>query len=128
MKKIISVPMLVILLLSLAAISLTGCSLFQAISYDQAKSNLENAGYEVTVMTGEQYVEREDAFPSIMAFELEHYIYAVKGDDEIHIFFFISTQTAEDNAGFMHCDDLSAGQHNEVVYFATKQAKSDAGI
>ena len=129
MKKIVSVALVVCLLSALCALCLTGCGLFKSISLDDTKTNLEEADYEVTVLTGEQYVESEGAYPTIMAHELENYLYAVKGEDEIHIFFFASTDYASDNYGFMTSEKkLSSAQLNNVVYFATKQAKADAKI
>lgn len=128
MKKIVSTLLIVTFLVALAAVTLTGCSLFKSISLDDVRGKLEDAGYTVTVMTGDEYVETEDAVSTIMAFELDHYLYAVKGEDVIHLFFFTSTDEASDNLSFISFKGLSQGQHNEVVYAATKQAKADAGI
>ena len=128
MKKVISIALITVFILSLAAIGLTGCFLFKTISLDEAKTNLTNAGYEVTVMSGDRYVEKEDAISTIMAHELDNYLYAVKGEEEIHIFFFASVDYASDNIDFMRIGDLYSGQNNEVVYLATKQARTDAGF
>ena len=128
MKKTLAIVLLAVLSLSLVAACANGCSFFKSISLDEAKTNLENAGYEVTVMSGSKYVEREDAIPSIMSHELDNYLYAVKGEEEIHIFFFCSVDYASDNVDFMRIGDLYSGQSNEVVYLATKQAKTDAGF
>ncbi len=126
MKKVISIALITVFILSLVAIGLTGCFLFKTISLDEAKTNLTNAGYEVTVMSGDRYLEKEDAISSIMAHELDNYLYAVKGEEEIHIFF--SVDYASDNIDFMRIGDLYSGQNNEVVYLATKQARTDAGF
>ncbi len=128
MKKIISVLWIVTLLTACTALCLAGCSLFKSISVDDAKSNLEAAGYEVTVMTGKEYCATEDANPFIMEFELDHYLYGVKGEDVIHLFFFDSVDHASDNSDHISFSGLKQGQHNKVVYAATKQAKKDAKI
>ena len=119
---------IVALLLAFAAVSLMGCGLFKEIKFEEVKANLENAGYTVTVLTGEEYVQREDAYPSIMASELEQYLYAVKGDEVLHLFVFVSVDVASRNADFINDPVLYEGQSNEVVYLATKQARSDAKI
>ncbi|MBQ9369716.1 MAG: hypothetical protein IJU10_01425 [Clostridia bacterium] len=128
MRKAISFLLILVFLLSVMAIGLTGCGLFKSVTLDEAKTNLTNAGYEVTVMSGDRYVEKEDAISSIMAHELDNYLYAVKGEEEIHIFFFASVDYASDNIDFMRIGDLYSGQNNEVVYLATKQARTDAGF
>lgn len=127
MKKT-SLILIVALLLVFSAVSLMGCGLFKEIKFDEVKANLENAGYQVTVLTGEEYVQREDAYPSIFASELEQYINAVKGEDHIEIFFFTTVDIASSNANFITGPGLYEGQSNKVVYIGTKQARSDAKI
>ena len=129
MKRIISSLIAVALLAAIAVATLTACGLFKSITFDEAKENLENAGYEVTVMSGEEFVDwEENPYPFIMAHELENYLHAVKDDDEIYLYFFASVDQASDNYEFMTDKKLSGGQNNKVVYFATKQAKKDAGV
>lgn len=130
MKKILSVALILCFALTLSAFCLTGCSLFKSVSIDEAKANLENAGYEVTVMSGHDYVESDqNPYPFLMEFELEGYLYAVKGEDVIHLYFFTSVDNASDNYDFMNeYSDLTRGQSNAVIYMATKQAKADAGV
>lgn len=112
----------------LVAAVLTGCGLFKGISLDEVKANLEAAGYEVTVMTASQYVEWEYAIPALTEFDLDKYLYAVKGEEVLHLFVFLSTDDASDNSGFINFNGLKQGQHNETIYAATKQAKADAKI
>ena len=129
MMKKIRIALVVVMILTIAAATLVGCGLFKDISFDDAKTNLENAGYTVVVMTGEEYVETEDAYPTILSTELVKCLHAVKGNEEIRIFVFNSVDHASDNYSFMSDNKLTTtGQSNEVVYLATKQAKKDAQI
>ena len=127
MKKIIS-ALLIVTVLALSVIYFAGCSLFTGIQLDEVKANLENAGYAVTILTGDEYVETEDAVPAIGSSELEKFLYGVKGEEEIYIFFFNSINTASFNSDFIHIKNLLGGQHNEVIYRGTRQAIKDAGI
>ena len=127
MKKTITISLAVIVL-ALSLLSVTGCSLFKGINLDEVKTNLKNAGYTVTVMTGDEYVETDDAVPVIASYELEKYLYAVKGEDEIHVFFFDTIDTASFNSDFINFNGMLSGQHNEVIYRGTRQAIKDAGI
>ena len=122
--------MLVVAVLSAVVVaSFAGCDLFKSISLDEVKSNLEEAGYEVTVLTSKEFVEqKEEEYPFVLESELSKYLCAVKGEDKIELFFFTSVDNASDNYNFMHSDLPKSGQNNEVVYFATKQAKADAKI
>ena len=122
--------MLVVAVLSAVVVaSFAGCDLFKSISLDEVKSNLEEAGYEVTVLTSKEFVEqKEEEYPFVLESELSKYLCAVKGEDKIELFFFKSVDNASDNYNFMHSDLPKSGQNNEVVYFATKQAKADAKI
>ena len=86
MKKTLSL-LLAVSFLTIIIVSVTGCNLFKPIELDEVKTTLKNAGYTVTVMTGDEYVETEDAVGAIGAYELETYLYAVKGEDAIPIFF-----------------------------------------
>jgi len=125
MKKT-SVILLAVIILTLSVLSFAGCELLSFTSFDEAKANLESAGYTVTELTGEEYVELPDALPSVSSATLERYIYAVKGDDEIHIFLFPTIDIASNESTFMIMSGLFSGQSNEVVYFATRQARADA--
>ena len=127
MKKIISISLAVIVI-SLSVLFVAGCSLFTGIKLDEVKTNLENAGYTVNVMTGDEYVETDDAVLAISAAELNKFLYAVKGEDEIYIFFFTDMSTASFNSDFIYINGLLGGQHNEVIYRGTRQAIKDAGI
>lgn len=129
MKKTISALLIVAVLSAVIIASFAGCDLFKSISLDEVQANLKEAGYEVTVLTGKEYVESEDKkYDTIMEFELNNYLYAVKGDEKIEVFFFTSVDNASDNYTFMQSDLPKSGQSNEVVYFATKQAKTDAKL
>ena len=128
MKKTIALVLVVAVLMTVAAMGFAGCDLFKSISLDDAKTTLTNAGYEVLVLTPEEYVEQEDAFSFIFEHELDAYLYASKGDDQIHIFFFNTIEEASANYDMMFMDDLLSGQHNKVVYLGTKQAIKDAGL
>lgn len=128
MKKTGSFLLAALMLLSLFAVSLSGCGLFNSVTPDEAKANLEAAGYTVTVLSGEEYTELDNPY-FLTAAELETYLYAVKGSDEIHMFFFSSIDLASRNYDFMTAPGkLLGGQVNELVYFATKQARKDAKL
>ena len=108
---------------------MVGCGLFKSVTLEGTKSNLEAAGYEVTVMEGSDFVDSDkNPHISITAAELDKYLCATKGDDVIHMYFFYSTNQASSNYSFMNEDKLLGRQSNELVYFATKQARSDAGL
>ena len=129
MKKILAFALVACIVLTLSLVCLSGCFLFKSISIDEVKTNLENAGYEVTVMSGDDYVESEEnPYPFLISSELKQYLYATNGEDEIHLYFFYTTDDASDNYDFMNNSKLTSGQINDVIYFATKQAKKDAGI
>ncbi|MBO4472655.1 MAG: hypothetical protein J5765_02475 [Clostridia bacterium] len=130
MKRIAIITLIVCFAAALSVGCFSGCSLFKSISLDEAKTNLESAGYEVTVMSGKEYVESDNnPYPFIMEFELDHYLYAVKGEDVIHLYFFSTIDDASDNYDFMTGEKgQTSGQKNELVYFGTKQAISDAKI
>ena len=128
MKKVVSLVLVIALFAVIATVSFAGCNLFKSISLDEAKANLEGAGYTVTVMTGKEFVESDRETYTIMESELENYLYAVKGSDEIHMFFFYTINDAERNYDFISDSKLLEGQKNEVVYLATKQARKDAKV
>lgn len=129
MKKIGLLFLVFTLLVASTVVLFTGCGLFKEITVEEAKANLEAAGYEVTVMPGIEYVDSDDnPYPFILSSELDYYLYAVKGDDLIHIFFFNSIDIASQNYSFMNDAKLLSGQHNKVVYLATKQARTDAKV
>ena len=126
MKKIFSFSILLSLLVAL--ISISGCS-FSGLTVDEAKTNLTEAGYEVRVMNGGEYLDSdENEFQTIIEAELDYYLYATKGEDKIYMFFFVSTDVASNNYSFMNMDGLRSGQNNSVVYFGTKQAIKDSKI
>ena len=128
MKKTAAL-LLAFTILAISVVSLVSCDLFKSIELDETKANLEAAGYTVTVMSGLEYVQRDDAFPTIISSELSDYLYAVKGDEQIKIFFFYSIDDASDNYDFMQDNDLNRkGQNNNVVYLATSQAAKDAKV
>ena len=127
MKKT-TVALLLVAVLTFSVLSFAGCGLFKDTSFDEAKENLKNAGYTITELTGEEYVETPDALPSVSASTLERYVHAVKGSDEIHMFLFISVDVASSEETFMHMNDLLSGQNNQVVYFATAQARKDSKL
>ncbi len=127
MKKITSL-LLVFSFLVLFIVSVTGCDLFKSIDLDEVKANLESAGYTVTVKTGAEYVMEDNDAPTVTSSELDYYLYGVKDSDVIHLFFFVSVDAASDNADFIYINSQTSGQNNSVVYFATRQAKKDAGI
>ena len=128
MKKTISLVLLVSLTLTAAVVAFAGCNLFKDIKVDEVKANLEKADYAVTVMTGEEYVQQEDADPFISSSELETYLHGVKGNEVMHLFVFKSVDTASRNSDSMTYAGLLSGQSNKVVYYATQQARSDAGL
>ena len=99
MKKIISITAALSLTMTLAIFA--GCNLFFGVSASDAKKNLEAAGYTLTVMDGEDYADSEENKFNVFASELVEYIHAVKGDDEIYLFYFISVDVAESNSNFM---------------------------
>lgn len=114
---------------SFLMIALVGCGLFKSVTKDEAKENLEKAGYEVRVVDGSEFADSEEnPYPSILSSELDYYLEAKKGDDEIHLYFFVDTDIASNNYSFMNDPKLKSGQSNNVVYFGTKQAIKDAGL
>lgn len=128
MKKTLAL-FLAVTILTISVVSLASCDLFKSIELDETKANLEAAGYTVTVISGSDYVLRDDAVPSIMSSELSDYLYAVKGDEEIHVFFFYSIEDASDNYDFINYNNLrNKGQNNNVAYIGTSQAVKDAKI
>ena len=127
MKKTTSLLLAVTILLSVSVISLFGCGLLNGIKFDEVKKNLETAGYEVVVMSGTEFVESQgEDYPFIMEHELEKCLYAVKGDEKLYLFVFISIDAASRNSDTIYSSSLQQGQINEVVYLTTKQAKKDA--
>ena len=124
MKKTGLLLLVATLLLTVCAVSFMGCRL-SSMSLDEAKSNLKEAGYEVTVMTAQEYVEAgNDDY-----FGLETYLYAVKGSDKIYMYFFNTVDNASDSSTFITGGSgLYSGQNNELVYLATKQARKDAKL
>ncbi len=128
MKKTKILILLVAVLMAISVVSLMGCGLFKEIKLSEVQANLKNAGYEVNVMTGEEYVQTEDADPFVSAAELETYLYAVKGNELIHVFFFYTIDQASWANDAMIYPTLYSGQSNKVVYFATKQARKDAKV
>ena len=117
------------MIISFIIVALVGCGLFKSVTLDEAKANLENAGYEVRVVAGDEFADSdENPFPSIVAFELDNYLEAKKGDDVVYLYFFASVDYASNNYSFMHYDGLRSGQSNSLIYFGTKQAIKDAGL
>ena len=112
------------IILVVCAVSMMGCDFFKSVSADEAKANLQNAGYTIAIeMSGNEFDRNKF---NLTSGELEKYIYAYKGDDKIHIYVFRSIADAENNYSFMIESNLLGGQSNEIVYFATKQARKDA--
>ena len=129
MKKTVSLFLVTVFLLSAAVFALSGCGLLKSITPDEAKQTLESAGYTVTVMSGEEYAESDENTYMLFATELDSYLYAVKDSDVIYMYFFTDTDTASRNYDFMIAPDkLLGGQNNNVIYFATKQARKDAKV
>ena len=123
-KKLLSFMFTLVLVFAL-----TSCGLFKSVTKEEAKANLEAAGYTVNVIEGSVYAESEDNEFMLTASELETYMYAVKGEDKIKMFFFYTVNEASFNSEFMHnFDGLLSGQANELVYFGTRQAIKDAGL
>ena len=129
MKKRIATLLLVVLILAVSVTGLMGCGLFNTVTFEEVESNLNAAEYTVTVMSGKDYIESDkNPYPFLNEAELESYLYAVKGDDEIHVYYFRSIDIAENNYSFMSNSNLLGGQNNQIVYFATKQARKDAKV
>lgn len=124
MKKVIFKLFSIIAIL-LLMIQLASC---KSISKDDAKANLENAGYTVTVMDGNEFADSDKNSFTIMSSELDYYLYAEKDSEKIHIFFFVTIEQADNNMSFIHYDLPSSGQINNVIYYGTKQAVKDAKI
>ena len=124
-KNLLKAMTFVLLLVSLFV--LASCS-FNAPTVDEAKTNLEAAGYTVTVRDGSEYANSDDCNWPISGSELKYYLYAKKDSDEIHMFYFYSISDADFNKDFINYSGLLSGQINELVYFATKQARKDAQL
>ena len=130
MKKSIVLILTVVLITAVSVGFFAGCGLFNTVTYDEAVSNLKGAEYTVTEMTSEQFFASDmtNKFPTITEAELERFIYANKGDNEIYLFFFVSVNAASNNYTFISEKNLQGGQSNEIVYLGTKQAIKDAGL
>ena len=126
MKKKVLALVLVLVLLVAVVTSCVACNMFKKIKLDEVKQNLENAGYEVTVLSGEVYCEGDNPY-WLNSATLQQYLKGTKGEDIIEVFFFDSTDSASRAADFINADGYT-GQSNEVYYIATKQARKDAGI
>ena len=124
MKKII----LKISLLFAAILFIINLASCKSISKDDAKANLEGAGYKVEIMDGDEYSDSDKNEFAITSIDLEYYLFATKDSEQIHIFFFISTDAASNNEPFISFSNLSSGQTNNVLYYGTKQAIKDAKI
>lgn len=119
---------LVIVIFALVLMVFSGCR-FKPLSIEEAKTNLENAGYTVEIIEGSTFVDSEDnPYPFIMSTELDKYLVATKDNEEIHMYFFYSTDNASNNYSMMNDSKLKSGQNNKLVYFGTKQAITDAGL
>lgn len=125
MKKTVSLLLLVAVLSAVVVTCFVGCNLFKEIKLDEAKATLENEGYTVTEVPVKEYVDSEANEFNITEAELERYMYAVKGNDVVYLFQFVTIDTAEFNYGFMNKDGMLGGQSNNVVYLATKQGQKD---
>lgn len=127
MKKI-TIKLLSLMLVITLFFTIVGCS-FLGLTVDEAKANLEDAGYTVTVMDGADYIDSEEnQFTMLVSSELDKYLYAEKGDDKIYMYFFYTTDNASQNYNFMNMSGMRSGQNNKVVYFGTKQAVKDSKI
>ena len=127
MKKHFLKFMSLFLCLALVGV-LSSCNL-KGLTVDEAKANLEAAGYTVTVREGEEFIDSGDCqFDAIFSTELDKYLYAVKGEEKIYMYFFVTVDTASNNYTFMNMNGLRSGQNNKTVYFGTKQAIKDSKI
>ena len=124
-KNIFRIMTFALLLVTL--FTLVSCS-FKTPTVDESKATLEAAGYTVEVKDGAAFCESEENTFNLTSGELDKYLYAKKGDDEIHMFYFFTIDQAEFNSSFMNYPDLLSGQSNEMIYFATKQARKDANL
>ena len=80
MKKI-TIKLLSLMVVITLFFTMIGCS-FLGLTVDEAKANLEEAGYTVTVMDGADYIDSEEnQFTMLVSSELDKYLYAEKGDD-----------------------------------------------
>ena len=124
-KNIIRIMTFALLLVTM--FTLASCS-FKTPTVDESKATLEAAGYTVEVMDGAAYCESEKNTFNLTSGELDKYLYAKKGDDEIYMFYFFSSSQAEFNSSFINYPGLLSGQSNEMIYYATKQARKDANL
>ena len=129
MKKKIFLLLLIALFLVTITASFAGCGFLKEITLNEAKENLESAGYTVTVTSGSEYARSEQNTYMLMSTELENYLYAVNGDDVIYMYFLTDVDTASRNYEFMQAPNgLLGGQNNKVVYFGTKKATKAAKV
>ena len=124
MKKILSFLVAVLMLVTLAS-----CSFF-GLTVEQAEANLNDAGYEVHVIAGADF--NEDECPinvgTMLSSEIDYYLWAKKGDDEIYLFFFPDSERASDALMTMSHKTFKSGSNSGTVYFGTKQAIKDSKI
>ena len=129
MKKTISLLLIATLLLGITVACFSGCDLFHTLTIEEAEANLKEAGYTVTIKDGAEYAESDENTYYLNAAELDKYLYAEKGEDVIYMFFFNSIDLASHNYEFMIAPNkLLGGQSNNLVYFATRQARKDAKL
>ncbi|MBP5343048.1 hypothetical protein J6Y73_03910 [bacterium] len=124
-RKILS-SILLLLVCGLSVLCLAGCNFFFGPTAEDIQKNLEDNGYTVTVLDGSDYIGSEaDTFAVT---SLDTYIFGVKGEDRIYVFFFYSIDDAELNGSFINISGLKQGQTNNIIYVGTKQAIKDAKL
>ena len=111
--------------LSLVALfALTSCR-FNAPTIDEEKNHLTEAGYTVTLTSGEDIDNTNKDTPLYGLIGIEDCLYAQKDDNEIYLMWFSSIELASD---LSISTKLRTGQINEFVFAGTKQAIKDAKL
>ena len=113
------------LVLSFVALfSLTSCR-FNTPTIEEEKGLMTEAGYTITLTTGEDVETNNKETPLYGLIGIESCLYAKKDSDEIYMMWFSSIEMASD---LMMNTKLRTGQINEFAYAGTAQAIKDAKL
>ena len=117
-------PIKALAISSIFLFCLASCS-FSAPSIKEEKGVLTEAGYTVTVTSGDDIDTTSKDTPLYGLVGVEDCLYAQKDSDEIYLIYFVSTSFASDS---MIYTKLKVGQINQLVYTGTAQAIKDAKL
>ena len=113
-------------LATISTLALTACR-FNAPTIEEERTWLTEAGYQVTVTSGNDVDTDNPDTPLFNMFLVSDCVYGSKDNDEIYLIYFNSINAASDAYTFM-TTKLKSGQINELVYAGTSQAIKDAKL